>query len=143
MVRELRESDIKGFVPIPVQQKDFEDTVKAFDAIDQYPDHQACACNSNGEPVLLFGFLEMWPRVYEAWTIFGEKWSPMLYPEAREWLSTYCKHLDFDRIQHTISEDRPWMHRVIQYLGFQCETDVPLRKYLDGKDAYMYAIIKE
>jgi len=50
--------------------------------------------------------------------------------------------LDFDRIQHIIREDRPWMHKVISYLGFQKETEKPLRKYVNGMDAYMYSIVK-
>lgn len=142
MVRPLTSDDFIGFEPIDVQKEDFLLTKAAFDTAPQMPPHQACACDKDGNPVLLFGFIEAWPGVYESWTIFGKKWKPVMYGSAKQWLSNYLQLLDFDRVQHTISEDMPWMHRVIQYLGFQCETDVPLRKYRDGKDCYMYSVIK-
>lgn len=142
MVRPLNDKDFDGFEPIDVQRQDFEDMKALILGNDVMP-HQGCACNSKGEPVLLFGFVEVWPRVFEVWTLFSKKWRKTMYATAREWTANYCRLLDFDRIQHTISEDRPWMHRVIQYMGFKCETDIPLRKYRDGKDCYVYSIIKE
>jgi len=142
MVRPLHEADFDGFDPIDLQSDDFQFMKKYILDMDAMPDHQACACNMDGDPVLLFGVVEVWPRVFEIWTVFGKKWKKMMYADAREWLARYCDLLDFDRIQHTIRDDRPWMHRSIQFLGFTCETDVPLRKYQDGHDCYMYSIVK-
>lgn len=104
------------------------------------PAHQAIALNAENKPVLMFGFYEVSPKVFEVWTIFGKNWSPRLYPSSVDWLDGYLCLLDFDRVQHILLANRTWMKRVLEYMGF--EQEAYLKKYVSGNDCYIYARFK-
>ena len=137
-VSPLEISDFDDFDPIELQETDLPEMKALF--TEHMPPHQAMARNLSGEPVLMFGFYEIGPKVYEMWTVFSKNWSPILYPSSAEWLNKYFDLLDFDRVQHVLLADRIWMQRVLEYLGF--EQEAYLKKYVSGQDCFIYARFK-
>lgn len=137
-VSPLQLSDFDNFDPIELQAADLPDMLSMF--TNYMPPHQGMARNSEGEPVLMFGFYEISPKVFEMWTVFSKNWSPVLYPSSAEWMNKYCELLEFDRLQHVLLADRIWMQRVLEYLGF--EQEAYLKKYVSGQDCFIYARFK-
>ena len=106
------------------------------------PEHQGCARDRQGNIVLLFGLYQISHKVYEVWTIFTKHWKPIFYPSSRAWIDRYLGLLDYVRVQHIIYADRPWTCKIIEYMGFERETLVPLKKMINGKDCHIYARFK-
>lgn len=123
-----------------MQEQDTVETLALFKQVG-VPEHQAVLTYLD-TPVLLCGFHKVWPRVYEAWTIFGKHWSIDMYPAAFQWTNEYLNLLEFDRVQHILEADREWMHKILIKLGFEKETDAPLKKFINGKDCHIYARFK-
>lgn len=137
-VRPLEIADFDGFTPIGIQTNELDGMRQIF--ANGFPPHQGMALDAEGNRVLMFGFYEIGPKVFEMWTIFSEDWNKTLYPAARKWMNDYCNKLEYDRLQHMVEMDRSWMDCVLGYLGFNFEKQVHVPEM--GRDVFMYARVK-
>lgn len=138
-VRPLEANDFEEIDIIDLQRNDLGN-MRNIVLGDGVLPHQATGLNNNGDIVLMSGFVELWPKVFDVWTLFSNKWNPRLYKGATQWFDNYCNLLEFDRLQHILVSDRPWMKPVLQRFGFYEEG--LMRKYANGQDCYSYARIK-
>lgn len=91
--------------------------------------------------VCIYGYMQLWPRVYEAIvipSIHVPRYSIVFIKELKYWLRVIEETLIMHRLQtQSIADD---MHdRFMRAMGFECEAPV-LRKYgRDGTDCRMWA----
>lgn len=140
-IERLKLAHFDVFEPIDIQALETQNTIEFIKQTD-IGIHNA-AVFDNGKIVLIFGLFELWQGVFSSYTLFSKHWKPMYYRTVTRFFREYIKELDFDRIQHMVSCDRKWTHKMAKLFGFKNETPEPLKKYMYGKDYYMYAIVRE
>lgn len=93
----------------------------------------------DGEPVLIIGLFEKWPKCFGTYTFFSKNWNFIYYKTIVKVVKSYINYLEYDRIEHLISVDRPWTDRLVKIFGF--EYNCTMRKYFNGKDYKLYEIV--
>jgi hypothetical protein len=99
--------------------------------------------DARGRVIASFGMRKMTPRVYEAWLICSDLASfraIQLISMIRQHLAAHIRDLKPDRIQAAILTDRPIQLRLVKKI-LKFEYEGTLRKYLYGRDHYMFALI--
>jgi len=139
-LRPTSEDDFELFNVIDLQRDEYSLFVTDhFD--DRLPHMFTFYCGSN--PVLLIGIKEMWPMVFDSYTIFSKHWKPIHFRSVLSISKKYLKFIEYDRIQHLVDEERPWTHKMARFLGMECETPNGLKKYVGGETRYMYVLVGE
>lgn len=133
LIIKTNKKHLEMFNPIDIQLKEY------LDLFCMEPDVSFTVI-VDSEPVLIFGLYNNRPNVYYAFTVFSAGWKPKYYKHIIKWSKLFFEKFSFERIEHLISCDRPWAHKMIKLFGFTCEGI--LRKYSEGKDYYMYAVVK-
>jgi len=96
-----------------------------------------------GRVIASFGMRKMAPKVYEAWLVCSDLASSrtiQLISLIRRHLAAHVRDLRPDRIQAVILTDRPVQVRLVKRI-MKFEYEGTLRKYLYGRDHYMFALI--
>jgi len=137
-LRKVYKSDFDNFEPIDMQAIEFLNYF-AINFEEDQPHNFAFECD--GEIVLLISLREMWPGVYDSFTIFSKHWRPVFYKSVSRAAKNYLKNINYDRIQHLVSCERPWTHKMAKMFGMKCETPDGMDKYVSGEKRYMYAIV--
>jgi len=138
-VRPIEIGDFDSFEPIELQAG-HHDQIRNIMNERGWPAHQAIGFDKDGRAILMSGWFEMWPGVYDVWTLFSKDWNPRYYKSATDWFKNYCGLMEFTRAQHILFESRMWMVPVLERFGF--EREAYLKKYINGENCYIYSIIK-
>jgi hypothetical protein len=99
--------------------------------------------DSKDRVIASFGLRKMAPKVYEAWLVCSDLASSRtirLISLVRQQLAAHIRDLKPDRIQAVILTDRPVQLRLVKRI-MKFEYEGTLRKYLYGRDHYMFALI--
>ena len=95
----------------------------------------------DGQPILCFGFIPLWPGVAEAWMLFDEQIRSRIIPFGRgafRIFSLIATVLELQRLQMFVSSDNNLSIRFAEFCKFNQEG--LLKKYgPDKKDYYIYA----
>lgn len=100
------------------------------------------AVEHDGELLAIGGIRIITPTTAWAWTDLSynsKKHMVRIYRIISEWLTVLIEDNHLDRLQTYIEMDFPEAISWIEHLGFKRESI--MRKFLDGKDVYMYARI--
>lgn len=92
-------------------------------------------------PVLLIGLKEMWPMVFDSYTVFSKEWKYMYFRHVLRMAKKYLKYIKYDRIQHLVSEKRDWTHKMANLFEMTCETPNGMKKYVGGQTRYLYVLV--
>ncbi len=91
------------------------------------------------------GIDELWPGAGEVWTLLSyevDKYPIRAYEVIRQGLFELIEHNDLKRTQCWCREGFAAAHTLLRHLGFTVEGKA--RAYApDGKDCYLYALIRE
>lgn len=139
-LRPTSEYDFELFDVIDLQREEYRIFVE--DHFDEMAPHMFTFYYGDS-PVLLIGIKEMWPMVFDSYTIFSKKWKPVHFRSVLSLTKKYLKFIEYDRIQHLVAESRPWTHKMAKFLGMECETPNGLKKYVGGQTRYMYVLVNE
>jgi len=137
-LRAINNSDFETFSPIDIQSKEFLDFFAGFYKPE---DPHNFAVVFNGNIVLLIGMREMWPGVFDTYTLFSKHWKPVYFKTISRLVKKYIAEMKYDRIQHLVSCNRSWTHKMVKLFGFKNETPDGMDKYIGGEKRYMYAIV--
>lgn len=137
----LEPGHFNNFDPIDIQDQETKTTIDFVRDNDIGPHNVAVI--ADGKVVLIVGIFEIWDKVFSSYTLFSKHWKPIYYKYISAFFLSYLKYLDYDRIQHMVSCDRDWTHKMARFFGFKLETPMPMKKYMYGKDYYMYALVRE
>jgi RimJ/RimL family protein N-acetyltransferase len=101
----------------------------------------AVTCLLNGQPVGMFGIVELWTGVAEMWSIISEdarRYPKQLTLVGKAVCDIAAQSLRLHRLQITVRSDEEASLRWANYLGFEIEG--LMRRYTpDGVDAYIMA----
>jgi hypothetical protein len=131
--------DFAHFEPLDLQKEDFEYMKEFFIKCGMQP-HQAIGSDSDGNPVLMFGYIPLGGGEFDTWTMFSKYWSPRYYRSAINWFDNYCGIFDFNAATHVVRESRKWMVPIIEKFGF-CFSET-LNNYINGETCYKYTRLK-
>lgn len=92
-------------------------------------------------PILAAGLVESRKGVYDSWIIFSNAFNKSHVRKVVRLFKNYFSLLGYDRIEHIIREEMLHMVQFIKMCGFSF--DAKLKKGYDGKDCYLYSIVKE
>lgn len=95
----------------------------------------------DGRPVACAGLITIWPGRAYAWAVLSAQAGRWMYAITRA-IRERLQSDPHERIEMAVDADFAAGQRWAMMLGFECETPAPLRKYIQGRDAYLYARIK-
>lgn len=135
--RKTTDNDFLLFAPSPDQLDEFSMIREIFYGYDK----ENCLTVLDGDnPVLLIGMREKWHKVYDTFTIYSASWKPVYFKSFVKIAKDYFSNIDYDRIEHLISCDRPWTDKTARFFGFKYNTT--FKKYINGKDYKLYEIVR-
>lgn len=135
--RVITDDDLTSFIPMDGQEDDF---LNICDIFYQKPKGESLVVLDKEIPVLLIGMRERWHKVYDTFTIYSNSWKPIYFREFVKLAKDYFEKIDYDRIEHLISCDKPWTDKTAKFFGFTYNTT--LLKYINSKDYKLYEIVK-
>jgi len=95
-----------------------------------------------GRPVACGGVVEVWRGRYIAWFYAGSD-AKQHWKHIHRAVKKFLADLDADRVEADIDCDFAGAHRWIQSLGFRMEVERRRKFFPDGRDAALYARVKE
>lgn len=91
-----------------------------------------------GECIGCMGVVKIWPKRYHAWAYLSSSTGPYMLEIMRR-TRGFLHSLGDCRVEASVLADFEKGQRFARMVGLTLETPEPMRKYLNGKDAYLYA----
>lgn len=121
--------------PQPMQQRLPDDQVFALGTTSAY------AALVGGKPIAAAGVVELWPGRGHAWAVLGVEAKRYMLPITRA-IRRALDALPFARVEMAVDAGFPQAVQWAFMLGFECETPEPMRQYINGRSAYLFARVQ-
>lgn len=134
-LRDFFPSDLIGFKPQSHQADEFE-------RFEHMPQGTSWTILHRAAPICCGGLVELWPGRAYAWSLLSEQAGPHMLGLTRG-IRSLLDEAPFARIEMAVEANFTAGRRWAELLGFVCETQAPMQKFLpSGRSAYLYARIR-